>query len=130
MAQRLMYFQHAEKIIEAGKVEQRMYIILEGEVEILLSDGTNKVIVAVLKKGDFFGEISLFNRSPRSATATANGQVKLTYIDNYEQLKNFLTHNPSFAAKMVQTLATRLAETDRILLGKISEINRLKLTRI
>ena len=129
MGKNIVYFQNGERIIEAGKIETRMYIILEGEVQITLSDKIDKITVAQLKKGDFFGEISLFNNIPRSATATATGNVKLAYIDNSEQLREFLIKNPVFAAKMVHTLAKRLAKTDEILVGKISELNRIKITR-
>lgn len=124
-----MYFQHAERIIDAGSEEKRMYIILEGAVEITLSDGENKIFVALLKKNDFFGELSLFNNSARTANATAKGDVKLTYIESYEQLKSFLMKNPAFAAKMVQDLTKRLTKTNELLMGKVSEVNRLKLTR-
>jgi CRP/FNR family cyclic AMP-dependent transcriptional regulator len=129
MGKNIVYFQNGERIIEAGKIETRMYIILEGEVQISLSDKIDKITVAQLKKGDFFGEISLFNNIPRSATATATGNVKLAFIDNSEQLREFLINNPVFAAKMVHTLAKRLAKTDEILVGKISELNRIKITR-
>ena len=129
MAKSIVYYQNSEKIIEAGKVETRMYIILEGEVQISLSDKIDRIVVAKLKKGDFFGEISLFTKTPRSATATAHGDVKLAFIDNAEQLREFLIKNPVFAAKMVHTLAQRLAKTDEILVGKISELNRIKITR-
>lgn len=129
MGKNIVYFQNGERIIEAGKIETRMYIILEGEVQITLSDKIDKITVAQLKKGDFFGEISLFNNIPRSATATAAGNVKLAFIDNSDQLRDFLIKNPVFAAKMVHTLAKRLAKTDEILVGKISELNRIKITR-
>jgi CRP/FNR family cyclic AMP-dependent transcriptional regulator len=105
-----------------------MYIILEGAVGISLSDGKNTVRVANLQKGDFFGEISLFNSSPRSANAIALGDVTVAYLDNLQDLKAFLVKNPSFAAKMVHILAQRLAKTDEILIGKISELNRVQLT--
>ena len=62
-------------------------------------------------------------------TAIAEGIVKLAYIDNVDQLKAFLLKNPSYAAKMVNILAQRLANTDKILLGKISEINRIQLIK-
>lgn len=129
MSKNIIYFQKSEKIIEAGKVETRMYIILEGEVQISLSDKVDKIIVAQLKKGDFFGEISLFNKTPRSATVTAVGDVKLAFVDDAEHLREFLIRNPVFAAKMVHNLAQRLAKTDEILVGKISELNRIKITR-
>ncbi len=127
MAGRVLYYSEGEKIITAGKVEQRMYIILEGEVSISLSDGNVKAVVAKLKKGDFFGEISIFNNRPRSANAHAVGNVKLAFIEDVQQLKKFLLKNPIFAAKMVNILAERLAKTDEMLLGKMNEIKRLKM---
>ncbi|HRZ28972.1 MAG TPA: cyclic nucleotide-binding domain-containing protein [Spirochaetota bacterium] len=129
MAKQIVFYQRSEKIIKAGTTEQRMYIILEGEVEISLSDGNSRIVVAKLKKGDFFGEISLFNNTPRSADAIAAGDVKLAYIDSVEELKAFLLKNPVFAAKMVHILAQRLAKTDEILIGKVSELNRLKVLK-
>ncbi len=129
MAKQIVFYQRSEKIIKAGTTEQRMYIILEGEVEISLSDGNNRIVVAKLRKGDFFGEISLFNNTPRSADAIAAGDVKLAYIDSVEELKAFLLKNPVFAAKMVHILAQRLAKTDEILIGKVSELNLLKVLK-
>ena len=126
MAARVLNYKDGERIIIAGKVESRMYIILEGKVEIYLSGEGQKIVVANLQKGDFFGEISLFNNKPRSANANAIGDVKLVYIDNLKQLQLFLVKNPGFAAKMVHILADRLAKTDKLLLGKVNEIGRLK----
>ena len=129
MSKNIMYYQNGENIIKAGQQEQRMYIILEGRVSIILQSGEEQFVVATMEKGDFFGEISLFTDDPRSATVRSLGDVKLAYIDNVAQLKAFLVKNPAFAAKMVQILAQRLAKTDHILVGKISEINRLKQTQ-
>ncbi|MCP4137571.1 MAG: cyclic nucleotide-binding domain-containing protein [bacterium] len=126
MPKQAVYYQNGEVIIRTGETEKKMYIIIEGNVSISLVDGQNTITVANLSKGDFFGEISLFNNIPRSANALALGDVKLAYIDNEEQLRIFLLKNPSFAAKMVHILAKRLAKTDEILIGKISELNKLK----
>ncbi|HOP62126.1 MAG TPA: cyclic nucleotide-binding domain-containing protein [Spirochaetota bacterium] len=129
MSKNIMYYQNGENIIRSGQLEQRMYIILEGRVSIILQSGDEQFVVATMEKGDFFGEISLFTDHPRSATVRALGDVKLAYIDNINQLKAFLIKNPAFAAKMVQILARRVAKTDEILVGKISEIKRLKQTQ-
>jgi len=129
MSKNIMYYQNGENIIKAGQLEHRMYIILEGRVSIILQSGEEQFVVATMEKGDFFGEISLFTDHPRSATVRSLGDVKLAYIDNVTQLKAFLIKNPAFAAKMVQILAQRLAKTDEILVGKISEIKRLKQTQ-
>lgn len=129
MSKNIMYYQNGENIIKSGQREHRMYIILEGRVSIILQSGEEQFVVATMGKGDFFGEISLFTDHPRSATVRALGDVKLAYIDNIAQLKAFLLKNPPFASKMVQILAQRLAKTDEILVGKISEIKRLKQTQ-
>lgn len=129
MARRILHYTGGERIINAGDTERRMFIILEGEVAITLSDGEVKAVVAKLKKGDFFGEISLFSKRPRSANAHAIGDVKLVSIDDDQQLQKFLIANPAFAAKMVNVLVERLAKTDEMLLGKMNEIKRLKMSR-
>ena len=128
MMTRILQYNDGERIISAGNMERRMYIILEGLVEISLSEGQQKIILATVQKGNFFGEISLFNNRPRSANVDAKGDVKLTYIDNVNQLNEFLVKNSMFAAKMVHILANRLAKTDELLLGKVNEINRIKTT--
>lgn len=127
MSRRVLKYNNNEKIINAGDTEKRMFIILDGSVEISLTNGNQKVPIATLKKGDFFGEISIFGNRARSANAHAVGDVHLAYIDDVQQLKSFLLKNPVFAAKMVNILAERLAKTDELLLGKINELNRLKL---
>ncbi len=124
---RVLDFHNGERIIRAGENEKRMYIILEGSVQIRLRDGQDSVVVAVLKKNDFFGEMSLFSNKPRTADVIAISEVKVAYIESLIQLKKFLSVNTMFAIKMVQVLAERLARTDEILLGTVSEVNRLKL---
>ncbi len=126
---RVVYYQKGENIIKEGNADKRMYIILEGSVKISLSDGSEKLVVAALNKGAFFGEMSLFNDAPRSATATAVGDVKLAYIENINQLKRFLELNPSFASRMAQIMARRLAKTNQILLSEFKEVNKFKYLR-
>ena len=103
-----------------------MYIIMNGVVQIKLKDGTDTVIVANLKKNDFFGEMSLFRNKPRSADAVAMSEVMVTYVESKQQLNQFLVANPQFAAKMVHILVERLANTNELLIGKVSEVNRLR----
>ena len=49
-------------------------------------------------------------------------------FEDEQQLNTFLVNNQSFAFKMVRILAERLAKTDELLIGKVSEVNRLKVT--
>ncbi len=124
---KIVYYINGEKIIKDGDTDKRMYIILEGTVNITLSDGREKIDVATLQKGAFFGEMSLFNDAPRSATVTASSDnVRLTYIDNTDDLKKFLHLNPSFAARMAQIMAKRLAKTNEILIKEFKQLNKYK----
>lgn len=127
MAARILNFTNSERIIRAGENDKRMYIILDGMVQITLRDGSDSFVVASMRKGDFFGEMSLFCNRPRTADVIAVGSVKLTYIESMQELRKFLTVNPNFAIKMVEVLSERLTKTDEHLIGVISDINRLKL---
>lgn len=128
MAKKVLTYKEGEKIIRAGDKESRMYVILEGSVIIRLVDGNDEIVVTELHKNDFFGEMSLFCNSRRSADVVADSDVILAYIESIQQLNTFLVNNQSFAFKMVRILAERLAKTDELLIGKVSEVNRLKIT--
>ena len=54
MSKRVLHYKHSERIISAGDVEKRMYIILDGKVEIALTSGNQKISVGVFGKGHFF----------------------------------------------------------------------------
>ena len=62
-----------EAIVRQGEVGECMYVIQKGEAEVLFRDGAKEVRLAVLGEGDFFGEMSLFEREVRSATVRARG---------------------------------------------------------
>ncbi|HNX58387.1 MAG TPA: cyclic nucleotide-binding domain-containing protein [Spirochaetota bacterium] len=119
MAQRIVSFNDGDCIIKAGERHQRMYIILEGSVEIAIDEGMKSVVLAKLKKNDFFGEISLIHNIPRSASAFSKGPSKLTYIDSLAELEKVMEKNPVYTRMMVIELTKRLAETDRILRSEL-----------
>jgi CRP-like cAMP-binding protein len=116
---RILKYSDCEEIIKRGSQDQRMFIILNGKVEISINDGLKKIVLTTLGKHDFFGEITLFNKSPRTADAVAVGSVKLTYIDNINELNDFLKINPAFSRKMAQDLAKRIADTNALLLKEL-----------
>ena len=60
-----------------GDLGTEMYIINEGKVEILNQVGDEEQVLAVLEKGDFFGEMSVLEDLPRAATARAATDVRL-----------------------------------------------------
>ncbi|OYV91090.1 MAG: hypothetical protein B7Z68_10995 [Acidobacteria bacterium 21-70-11] len=70
----LARFPAGSVIFREGDLGREMFIIQKGHVRISLSVGDHEQEVAVLEKGDFFGEMALLEQSPaRSATAVAVG---------------------------------------------------------
>ncbi len=120
MAKKVLTFSRGKQIIKSGKYEKRMYVILEGEVEISFEVNAERVFLARLAKGDFFGEVSLFEDIERTANVHAITDVRLTYMDNVDDLERFLLLNPRLAVRMVKTLVRRIADTDQLLKSELS----------
>ncbi len=58
-------------LIREGEVAQGLYVVLFGAVDVTKRDGNEKVMLATLGPGDVFGEMSLLNQAPASATVSA-----------------------------------------------------------
>jgi CRP-like cAMP-binding protein len=89
-------FKSGEVLIREGEVEEeenrRMYIIGEGEVEVLKEDwAMNQKRVNILKDGDFFGEMSLIGNEPRSATVRALSEVTIYSSLSHSDLEQSLS---------------------------------------
>lgn len=102
-------FEDGEIILRQGDYGDCMYVIQDGQVEIIRELDDNRVRLAVRQKGDFFGEMAIFEREVRSATVRALGKARVLTIDK----KNFLRRiheDPSMAYRMVQTMSRRIRE--------------------
>ncbi len=84
-----------------------MYIIQEGSVRITKVVDGQEVILAVLKKGDMFGEMALLENKPRSASAIAHENCRLMTVNrkNFDQM---VATQPQLIARLTTTLAERL----------------------
>ena len=87
-----------------------MYLIKSVKVRISKPAGEIEKTLAVLKEGDFFGEMSVIDGSPRSATATAVEPTELVIFDR-EVFMNQVRENP-LIEYVLHTLIRRLRETD------------------
>lgn len=77
-------FRKGEIIFQMGEYGEYAYRILEGEVEILISDDEQEVTLAQLGAGEVFGEMGMIGRSPRSATARAMSALKVEVMSEEE----------------------------------------------
>src|SRR3954470_2750455 len=107
-------YKAGEHIFREGDLGTEMYIINEGKVEILNQVGDEEQVLAVLEKGDFFGEMSVLEDLPRAASARAATNVRLLQI-NGSTFDQLLRSNPEIAVRMMRKLARRLRETDELL---------------
>lgn len=90
-------------IFRQGDLGDYMYVIMEGEVDVLV-DGK---FVRTLKEGEIFGEMALIDDQPRSADAIARSDCSLTMVDERRFL--FLVHEtPMFALHLMSMMAQRL----------------------
>jgi len=94
-------------IFEENEVGDRMYIIQEGSVRISKRIDGKPHILAVLGKGEFFGEMAIVNRVKRTATATAAGTVRLLSFDR-KGFMNMVSSNARIALNIIDKLCRRL----------------------
>ncbi len=87
-----------------------MYLIRDGKVKITKGKGDDEKVLAVLKEGDFFGEMAIIDGSPRSASATAATPVTMLVIDK-ETFRAKIKENP-LIEYVLETLSRRLRNTD------------------
>ncbi len=98
-------YARGEVIFHQGDVGTALYVIRAGEVAIRLSSADGKeVILALLDRGDFFGELALLDGEPRSTDAVAREEVDLLSLQR-EDFRRFLDARPQVALGLLATLS-------------------------
>ena len=102
-------------LFRAGDAGDAMYIIERGKVRISVqaTDG-RELTLTELGQGDFFGELTLLDRQPRSANATVSEESRLAVLSR-EHFLSFMRSKPNVALEMLTALAHRLRRTDELL---------------
>jgi CRP-like cAMP-binding protein len=98
-----------EVIVRQGEVGNSMYVVQAGEVEVLRETEDGEVHLADLGAGDFFGEMSIFEREVRSATVRARGEANVLTVDKRTLLKR-IKEDPFLAVSILQTMSNRIRE--------------------
>ena len=93
----------------------KLYIILKGSVKVVkIFDSGEEIILAVLHKGDFFGDMSLLDGNPRSATVISNEDTILLII-NRNNFEKVIEKYPQIALKLLKELTLRLRRADELI---------------
>jgi CRP/FNR family transcriptional regulator, cyclic AMP receptor protein len=91
-------------LTQQGKSAREFFVLLEGNADVS-KDGRR---INQLGDGDFFGEIALISRSPRTATVTATTPVRALVITD-RSFRRLLEESPQIQLKVLEALAERLA---------------------
>lgn len=106
-------FDRNQIIFYEGDLGGSLYIIVSGTVKIvIMADDGREHILGLLHDGDFFGEVSLIDGEPRSATAIAQDKVNIVMISR-DDFVRLLRENPEMSLKIMVTLCDRLRKTDK-----------------
>lgn len=99
-------------VFREGDPGDRLFVVMSGKVKIsrAASDGRENLL-AVLGTGEMFGELSLFDPGPRTATVTTVTEATLASLD-HDDLRPLLIERPGVAVHLLQALAQRLRRTN------------------
>lgn len=108
-------FRQGDIIFSKGDPGLTLYIIVSGMVKIALpSEDGGEALLAILVPGEFFGELSLFDGQPRSASAVAMAPTE-TVVLHREEFLSFIKEHPSVVLPILSVLSTRLRGADDVI---------------
>lgn len=99
-------------LVEEGRVGLEFFLIVSGTATVTRNG--NKV--AALGPGGYFGELSLLDRKPRSATVVSDTEMDVLVLSQ-RQFNSVLQSVPTIARKMLSAMANRVREADAVAFG-------------
>jgi F420-non-reducing hydrogenase small subunit len=107
-------------IFRQGEPGHTMYIVQSGAVEVSRGDGGREIVLGVLEKGDFFGEMALLSPDVRSATVTATRPTRLLALTR-SSLTERVRHDPGVGLCLLKGLIAKLQQARRKILAAVEE---------
>ena len=114
------HFKEGDCVFHLGDAGHSLYIVLNGRVQVYVENTEgDKIVLAENESGDVFGEISLLDGGPRTATAVAIDNTELLRLDR-ESLQELVTTHPHAAIDLLTVMGRRLRSTDELLRSHVS----------
>ncbi|MFL6008245.1 MAG: cyclic nucleotide-binding domain-containing protein, partial [Rubrobacteraceae bacterium] len=104
-----------ELVLREGDPGDSLYVVLDGELEVTKRHGSQDVLLAVYKAGQFFGEMALLEQAPRSASVRTLRESRLLLISQ-AAFQTLLSCSPSAPFKILRTVTSRLRSTESMLI--------------
>jgi len=115
------HFDAGEMIFAQGDRGSAMYIVESGDVNIHLpGESSRRISLKDISRGEYFGELALFDDKPRSASALATTPAVLLELQR-ETLENYLDRRPRTAMAILRTMSERLRETNTMLSARAAK---------
>src|ERR687890_2422271 len=102
-------------VLREGDPGNSLYVVLDGELEVTKRHGSQDVLLAVYKAGQFFGEMALLEQAPRSASVRTLRESRLLLISR-TAFQTLLSCSPSAPLKILHTVTSRLRSTESMLI--------------
>ncbi|HET6452237.1 MAG TPA: cyclic nucleotide-binding domain-containing protein [Spirochaetia bacterium] len=100
-------FKDRQVLIREGEIQQKIFWILEGQVFVTRRMGDKYKVLATLGAGELIGEMSFFDKSVRSATVIAKGDVH-ALVFTAENFADIYTASPQWTRRLLVSLARRI----------------------
>lgn len=112
-------YRDGEVLVRQGEVGDQMFVIQEGEAEVLIVKDGTETRIRVAGEGEIIGEMAVFEHEVRSATVRALGDVRALTLDKRNFLRR-IAEDPSMAFQIVQAMSHRIRE----LSNQLAELKR------
>ncbi len=113
-------FESEQVLFNAGDFGESLFIVRSGEIELFIKDNSGqKIVLKVAAEGDIFGEISMLDNRPRSATAVALTDTEVYVLDRDDLLLLF-QKKPDAGLNMLAAMSSMLRKADNLLRTRIS----------
>ncbi|MCC7106202.1 MAG: cyclic nucleotide-binding domain-containing protein [Chloroflexi bacterium] len=119
-------FKAGQVVFGMGEVGSRLYVIRSGEMQVVRGEPAGApVVLARLGPGEFFGELSLFDRGTRSATVIATTDTETLTLGRADILE-LLQRFPEIGMSFLEALSDRLRTADNLLenADRIARLNQ------
>lgn len=107
-------FAAGDTILTEGEEGRTAYLIVSGKVEVSVGTGAKAKTLATLRGGEVFGEMSLLEPGPRSATVKAMDRTECL-VTSYDGFMATIQENPEKAVQFMKTLVGRLRQANEMI---------------
>ena len=109
-----------EVLFQAGEPGESLFIVRSGSIELFIKDTVGqKIVLTIAEQGRLFGELSLLDSGPRTATAVALSETELLVLDRDDLLLLF-QKRPDAALSMLAAMSAMTRQADELLRTRVS----------